>query len=65
MRGTIRFEFQVPEMEINVSKPARDVIGTENLPDFVELLRRFMRVMAFTWAYVGKEGKAIRISLGR
>jgi len=65
MRGTIRFEFQVPEMEINVSKPARDLIGTENLHNFVELLRGFMKDTAFTWAYVGKEGKAIRISVGR
>jgi len=65
MKGTVRFEFEAPRLEINVSKPARGFIGAENLPDFVELLRGFMKDTAFTWAYVSREGKAIRISLGR
>jgi len=65
MKGTVRFKFEVPRQEINVSKPARDLIGAENLHDFVELLRGFMRDTAFTWAYVSREGKAVRISLGR
>jgi len=65
MRGTVRFEFELPRLEINVSKAARDFIGEDNLHDFVELLRGFMKDTAFTWAYVSREGKAIRISVGR
>jgi len=65
MSGTVRFEFEMPRLEINVSKPARDFIGEDNLHDFVESLRGFMKDTAFTWAYVSREGKAVRISLGR
>jgi len=65
MKGTVRFEFEAPRLEIDVSKPARDVIGAENLHDFVESLRVFMKHTAFSWAYVSREGKAVRISLGR
>jgi len=65
MKGTVRFEFEAPRLEINVSKPARDFIGEENLPDFVESLRGFMKETGLTWALVYRRGKTVTISLGR
>jgi len=65
MKGTVRFEFEAPRLEINVSKPARDLIGAENLHDFVESLRGFMKETGLTWALVYRRGKTVTISLGR
>jgi len=65
MKGTVRFEFEMPRQEINVSKPARDLIGEENLHDFVESLRGLMKETGHTWALVYRRGKTVTISLGR
>jgi len=64
VKGTVLYNFSMPKTEIWITRPAKRVIGEENLTDFVEALRTFLADIGATWAYVGKEGKAIRISLG-
>jgi len=61
MRGTGVFEDPETGIPIQISLPAQQMIGLDNLAQFVEKLWRFLAETGAKGAYVGKNGRAIGI----
>jgi len=65
MRGTSVFEDPETGIQIQISLPAQQMIGLNNLAQFVGKLQRFLAETGAKSAYVGKDYGAIAIFVHR
>jgi len=65
MPWSVRFEPLGSAVWIQVSTPAKDMIGTENVKEFVRLLGKLMEALGAYGAYVGKDGRAVAVEIFR
>lgn len=62
---TLKFEPPGSAVWIQMSRPARNLIGAENVQEFVRVLGKLMEALGAYGAYVGKSGRAVAVQIFR
>ena len=65
MPWSVRFEPPGSAAWIQVSMQARELIGPENIREFVRLLSGLMEALGAYGAYVGKAGRSVSVEIFR